>query len=103
MEILNDNNFDVETKEGIFLVDFYADWCAPCHMVSPIIEEVEKELSDVRVVKINTEESPELSSRFKIRSIPTFIVLKNGVEVEKKSGAIMDKNFYIKLIANSTK
>ncbi len=60
------------------LIDFYADWCGPCRMLSPIIEEVKKEVTDVLVMKINVDEFPELAAKYGVRSIPTLVYIKDG-------------------------
>lgn len=70
------------------LVDFWADWCGPCHMLAPVIKELARQWKGrVTVIKINTDEKPELSQRFGISSIPTLILFKNGREVHRLSGA----------------
>ena len=76
---LNNDNFDqVRNKEGISLLDFYADWCGPCRMVLPIVEEIAAEREDLFVGKINVNDNPELAREFGIISIPTLIVIKDG-------------------------
>lgn len=100
-EVLTDANFDDATQEGVVLVDFYADWCGPCRMVAPIIESLSSEVDNAKVVKVNVDESPELSSRFMVRSIPTVVVMKDGEEVDRQIGASPDKGFYLSLIENA--
>jgi thioredoxin 1 len=99
-EVLNGSNFDEVTSEGVTLIDFYADWCGPCKAIAPIIEELAEEVSDARVVKVDTEESPDIAVRFGIRSIPTFIVMKDGVVVDKKIGGV-GKNVLLELIESA--
>ena len=85
---LNNNNFDqVRSKEGISLLDFYADWCGPCRMVLPIVDEIASERQDLFVGKINVNENPDLAQEFGVLSIPTLIVMKDGVVVNRASGA----------------
>ncbi|MBO7195802.1 MAG: thioredoxin [Clostridia bacterium] len=85
---LNSNNFDqVRNNEGISLLDFYADWCGPCRMVMPIVEEIASERDDLLVGKINVDENPELAKEFGIFSIPTLVVIKNGEIISRSSGA----------------
>nr|MBE6544533.1 thioredoxin [Oscillospiraceae bacterium] len=85
---LNKENFDKARKnEGIALLDFYAEWCGPCRMVLPIVDEIAEERSDLMVAKINVEESPELAREFGVLSIPTLIVMKNGEIINRVSGA----------------
>jgi thioredoxin 1 len=85
---LNKNNFDSAIKsEKPVLLDFYADWCGPCRMVLPIVEEIAGERDDIVVAKINVDDEPELAERFGVFSIPTLVVMKNGEVVNKSSGA----------------
>ena len=69
------------------LVDFYADWCGPCRMVAPFIEEIAEERPDVTVGKINVDDQPELASAFGVATIPTLLVIKDGKVVKQTSGA----------------
>ena len=85
---LNENNFNqIMENKGISLLDFYADWCGPCRMVLPIVEEIAEERSDLLVGKINVNEQPGLAKEFKILSIPTLIVIKDGEIINRVSGA----------------
>ena len=85
---VNSTNFEaVKNSEKTVLLDFYADWCGPCRMVSPIVDEIAEERSDILVGKINVDECPELAVQFGIVSIPTLIVMKNGEAVHKMVGA----------------
>lgn len=97
---LNDDNFQEEASEGLVLVDFYADWCGPCRMVSPVIDQISKETDDVKVVKVDVDSSPETAGRYGIRSIPTVILLNDGEIVDKKIGA-MPKMAYMGMIENA--
>ena len=97
-EILTNDNFDQETAEGVVLIDMFADWCGPCKMIAPIIEELANEVTDAKVVKVDVDASPEIGARFQVRSIPTFIVLKDGVMVDKLVGASTKKETYLELI-----
>lgn len=85
---LNINDFEKEVVNfnGTVLLDFYADWCGPCKMLSPIIEEVSDEHPDVKFFKVNVDENPDLAVKFGIVSIPTLIVFKNGKPVSQKVG-----------------
>ena len=92
--VLNDNNFEEEVinAKGLVLVDFYADWCGPCKMMSPIIEEIAEETKDsLKVGKLNIDESPEVSSDFGIMSIPTLLIFKDG-EIAKSFIGVTSKN-----------
>jgi thioredoxin 1 len=68
------------------LIDFYADWCGPCRMLAPIIEEIKNEVSDVKVVKINVDENQEIASQYGVRSIPTLVYVKDGKVVKQAVG-----------------
>ena len=83
-------NFEEEVlkSEIPVLVDFYADWCGPCQMVSPIVDEIAGERSDIKVCKVNVDEQPELAGEFGVMSIPTLIVFKNGEEIDRSVGAL---------------
>ena len=86
----NDNNFqdDVLKASGLVMVDFWAEWCGPCKMLLPVMQEVAAERQDVlKVVKINIDENPEAPSKYGIRSIPTVILFKNGEVLDTKIGA----------------
>lgn len=68
------------------LIDFYADWCMPCKMLAPVIEEIAEEVTEAKICKINIDEEPELAKEFQIMSIPTLAVMKDGQLVDKVSG-----------------
>ena len=101
MEILkiNEDNFEKEVleREKTVLIDFFADWCGPCKMLSPIIEQFAKENEKVKVVKINVDELPDLAVKYGVRSIPTLVVIKNGEEVNRSVGLI-DKSEILELV-----
>ena len=81
----NANEFEQEIKEGLVIVDFYADWCGPCQMLAPVLEELEKGVS-IKIVKINVDDIPELARQFRIMSIPTLLLFKDGKFVKKELG-----------------
>ena len=86
-KILKVNEFDDAIKEGIVIVDFFADWCGPCKMLAPIFEELEEEMKDkVKFFKVNVDESGELASKFSVFSIPTMIIFKEGKDVSTEVG-----------------
>ena len=86
---VNKNNFQEEVllSDKPVLLDFWATWCGPCRMVSPILDEIAAQRSDIKVGKINVDEQPELAAQFRIMSIPTLVVMKNGRIVQQAVGA----------------
>lgn len=81
-----EQDFNNYINEDKVLVDFYATWCGPCKLISPIIEEVSKENENIKVIKIDVDKFPELSRKYGIMSIPTLIVFSKGKEVKKHIG-----------------
>ena len=75
---INTNNFDDEIKEGKVLVDMFATWCGPCRMLSPIVDEISEEQKDIKVFKLDVDESPEIAERYNVQSIPTLLIFENG-------------------------
>ena len=88
-----DSNFQEKALEsGVSVVDFWAEWCGPCRMIGPIIEELAQDYSDkVTVGKLNVDHNPEVSMKYGIRSIPTVLILKNGEVVDKQVGVTTKK------------
>ena len=86
---INKDNFhnEVLNSDKPVLLDFFASWCGPCRMVGPILDEIAEEREDIKVCKINIDEQPELASRFRIMSVPTLMVLKDGQIMEQSVGA----------------
>lgn len=79
------------------LVDFYADWCGPCKMLSPTVDEVANENDDIKVVKVNVDEAQDVAIKYQVMSIPTLVVIKNGNEVNRSVGVI-DKEEILSMI-----
>ena len=91
---LNELNFDQATEKGVVLVDFFADWCGPCKVLSPVIDELSSDFQGkVSVTKINVDESGTIASKFGIRGIPTVLILKDG-KIEKQLVGVHPKNVY---------
>ena len=86
---INKDNFhkEVLNSDKPVLLDFFASWCGPCRMVGPILDEIAEEREDIKVCKINIDEQPELAHRYRIMTIPTLMVLKDGNIVEQSVGA----------------
>ena len=84
---LNQNNFNNAIANGTTLVDFYADWCGPCRMVSPIVDEIAEERNDITVGKVNVDDENALAMKYGVMSIPTLIVFKDGQEKTRIVGA----------------
>ena len=86
---VNKDNFhnEVLNSEKPVLLDFFASWCGPCRMVGPILDEIAEEREDIKVCKVDIDEQPELASRFRIMSVPTLMVLKDGNIVDQSIGA----------------
>ena len=94
---ISESDFFKETNlEGVVLVDFFATWCPPCKMLSPILEDISNSRK-YKIVKINIDENPNIVNRYKIQSVPTLVVFKDGKPVEKSVGYI-DKNEVIALM-----
>lgn len=84
---LNARSFDLTIQKGVVLVDFWAPWCGPCHMQTPILHDLARRLGDqATIAKVNVDDAPELAARFDIRSIPTLILLKDGNVVRQFVG-----------------
>lgn len=91
---LTDSNFDETTKSGVVLVDFWATWCGPCKMLAPTIEELAEDYEGrAAVCKVDVDENPSLAMRFKVMSIPTVFIFKDGEPVKKIIG-LSDKEEY---------
>ena len=87
MKIINENEFEAVTKQGLVLVDFFATWCGPCKMLTPVLEELSSKYEgQMEVVKVDVDESGNLAMRFGIMSVPTMLVFKNGEMVGTLQG-----------------
>jgi thioredoxin 1 len=98
VQVIKDEAFEKDIESGVTLVDFWAEWCMPCRMQAPIMEEVAKDLGEkVTVGKLNVDENPETASRFGITGIPTSILFKDGREVRRFVG-VQSKQTLVKAI-----
>ena len=99
---LTDKNFQQQTKNKVVLVDFWAEWCGPCKMMAPVLNDVANELTENAYVgKLNIEQYQSMAQQFNVRSIPTLIIFKNGKEVKRFVG-IKQKDFLLKEINSVT-
>lgn len=98
MKVIDESNFINEVKDGLVLVDFYAEWCGPCKMLSPLLEEINNEEENIKIVKINVDNSTFLTSYFDIKSIPTLVLLKDGQFIHRLTG-FKSKNIIKDLIS----
>lgn len=87
ISVTKDNFESVKASEKTVLLDFYADWCGPCRMVSPLVDEIAEEHPEYLVGKINVDEQGELAAAFGVTSIPTLVVMKDGETVSQSTGA----------------
>ena len=87
MLTLTNENFDKELKASVVLVDFWAPWCGPCRMLSPIVDQLSGEMKAMKFGKVNVDEQPELSERFEVSSLPTLLLFKNGNVIANRVGA----------------
>ena len=86
MKIVNEKEFDEIIQSGYTLVDFYADWCGPCKMLSPILEELSEEYPSIKFIKVNVDNDMNLASRYSIMSIPTIYIFKDGKLIVSTQG-----------------
>ncbi len=93
MKHINEAQFEDETKKGLTVVDFFATWCGPCRMMGQILEEVEETNPEIKIVKIDVDENPNLARKFGIMSIPTIVVMKDGEMAGKHVGLMQADDF----------
>ena len=82
----NEETFKNDVKDGIVLVDFFATWCGPCKMLSPILEELASDRNNIKFVKMDVDENPNIAKEFGIMSVPTLVFFKDGQEIAKQTG-----------------
>lgn len=88
VEELSKSGFEAFTKKGTVLVDFFAEWCMPCLMLAPIVDELSNKIKKIKFGKVNIDESKDLAEDFAVMSVPTLILFKNGKEVDRIVGAL---------------
>lgn len=95
---INDQNFEDVTREGYVLVDFWAPWCGPCRLVGPVVEELAQDYQGrVQVGKLNVDDNPQTAMKFRVMSIPTVILFKDGEPVETMVGAAPKNSYQARL------
>ena len=101
-KIATNTSFDeLLQSEKLVIVDFWATWCGPCRMLSPLLDEVEEEMADkIEVVKVNVDDADEVAMRYRIMSIPTLLFFKNGAMVDRSVGAMPKSALVDKINAN---
>ena len=92
---ITENNFEKEVvkHKGFVIIDFWAEWCGPCKRAAPSFEELSKEMRSIRFAKLNVEEYPQLASSLGVMAIPTFIIYKDGKEIDRLSGFDSKESF----------
>ncbi len=99
LKLLDDDNFEAGVATGVVLVDFYADWCGPCRMLTPVVEELAQEMNGkITVAKVDTDRSVNVASKFEVTSIPTLILFKDG-QVVKRVVGLKDLDALKKLVS----
>lgn len=97
VKLIKSNEFDEVLQNNVVLVDFFAKWCGPCKMLSPIVDELSNEVQDVVFVKVDIDESVDLANKFGILSIPTLLIFKNG-KLSGKEVGFLSKSDLIRFI-----
>ena len=99
---INEKEFNMEVlkEEGIVVVDFFATWCGPCKMLAPVLEDVQEEMKNVKIVKVDIDDNPNVASEFKVKNILTIKVFKNGEEITTNVG-FLPKGALVEMINKS--
>jgi thioredoxin 1 len=92
---LNSANFDSVTSKGLVLVDFWAEWCGPCKMMHPVFDRMAKKYRHIKFARVNVDQNQDISLKFGVQSIPTFIMFKDGKQVDKMIGAVGEPGIHM--------
>ena len=90
-------NEEVVNSDKVVIVDFYADWCGPCKMIGPVVEDLSSENPDIKVVKVNVDDNSDIAAKYQVMSIPTLLVIENG-QVINQSVGLISKSEILELI-----
>ena len=88
MKIIDKQNFDEITSKGVVLIDFFANWCGPCKMLAPVLEDVAAQMPDVTFAKVDVDQEPGLAGKYGIQAIPNLIIFKDGKAVDQITGFV---------------
>ncbi len=100
MNNLKEENIEELVSSGVVILDFYAHWCGPCKMLGPVLESLETEMPNLKVIKINVDEKAEIANKYNVMSIPTLVLYKNGKLIDQKLG-FQTKDMLIDWINNN--
>lgn len=92
---LNSSNFDTITSHGLVLVDFWAEWCGPCKMMHPVFERMSKKYRHIQFARVNVDQNQDISMKFGVQAIPTFIMFKDGQPVDRMMGAVGEPGIHM--------
>ena len=92
---LSSLNFDSVTSKGLVLVDFWAEWCGPCKMMHPVFERMAKKYRHIKFARVNVDQNQDISMKFGVQSIPTFIMFKDGKQVDRMIGAVGEPGIHM--------
>ncbi len=92
---LNSANFDIITSQGLVLVDFWAEWCGPCKMMHPVFERMAKKYRHIKFARVNVDQNQDISMKFGVQAIPTFIMFKDGKQVDRMMGAVGEPGIHM--------
>ncbi|WP_346938737.1 thioredoxin [uncultured Clostridium sp.] len=98
MKVIDEKNFEVEAGKGLVLVDFFATWCGPCQRLSPVLEDIQGDFDGkIKFLKSDIDESRSLAKKFSVMSVPTMVVLKDGIPVDRMVGYMSPEDIKAKL------
>lgn len=98
-QILTNDNFEIEVQDGVCIVDFFATWCGPCKMLTPVFEELSGEMEGVKFFKVDVDQALDVARKFEITTVPTMIIFKDGEAVDKMIGFLPKDNIKAKIQA----